>query len=261
MPVNYSKFDHIEDSDDDKPDPKAVEAAALRRVIAEQVQRKTTGGPATILDTKDEAPQPTPAHQTDRFAYADGDCQKIAHELLKKCIGRALSIKVGNGVVSVLGVEKVEGDASLFLVRGKMRHTWDLNFKVAWSYQWVAANFEEGMRRAEGAIIFGEFTDATSLGSDKSPPILKKSWTDKGGLELAQQKQVEKSLGGKPWPPEQGTLLFGITKTMEVFVEELPKQTTIAMLKSKEERELNAEEDAREFKDVATNPRSTLTET
>mmetsp|Transcript_108761 Transcript_108761/g.307488 ORF Transcript_108761/g.307488 Transcript_108761/m.307488 type:complete len:259 (-) Transcript_108761:8-784(-) len=243
MPVNYSKFDHIGDSDDEKPDPKAA-MEAERKEMLEQMQRRLAeaeaGDGGKAAPAKEE-------HQKDRFAYAEADVQKLAHELVKMCVSKTPSIKVGQGVVSVVGVEKVEGDAQMFQVRGENRFTWDLSFKAKFAYQWLGSNFDEGARRAEGQITILEFTDATTLNASKTPPIVRKAWVDKDQLDLARQKDVEKCLGGKPWPPEEGTLLANMMKTLEVFAEELPEQTRKATVKVKEEREEVAKEDAEEF--------------
>eukprot|EP00930_Biecheleria_cincta_P104264 TRINITY_DN96471_c0_g1_i1.p1 TRINITY_DN96471_c0_g1~~TRINITY_DN96471_c0_g1_i1.p1 ORF type:complete len:257 (-),score=83.37 TRINITY_DN96471_c0_g1_i1:274-1044(-) len=243
MPVNYSKFDHIEDSDDEKPDAKTAELER-RRKLAEEMQKR-------LGDSQDEQAakqaEKKPDHQTDRFSYAEADCDKLVHELVKTCVAKTPSIKVGNGVVSVSGVEKVEGDAAMFKVRGQIRHTWDVSFKVKWTYQWMGTNFDQGPQRAEGAIAVCEFTDATTLFDEKSPPILRKSWTDKGSLDQARQREVERSLGGKPWPPAEGTLMAGMVKMMEIFVEELPLQTAKAQRSQKENREAAAQEEAEEL--------------
>ncbi|CAK9045369.1 unnamed protein product [Durusdinium trenchii] len=156
-----------------------------------------------------------PAHQTDRFSYVEGDCSDAARELLKRCCCQAPSVKVGNGILSVTLVEKVEGEASMFQVRGQMRHTWDLSVKLRWTYQWMGSNFDAGAQRAEGHLAVVDFTDATTLTGEKSPPLLRKNWLDKGTLELPRQKEVEKALGGKPWPPEKGTLLASVVAALE----------------------------------------------
>lgn len=100
MPLNYSKFDHLVDSDDEKPDPQA--AAEARRKMLEEMRAKV------------EDSEGSKASSTDRFSYAEGDCNEVAQELLKLCVAKAPSVKVANGVLSVALVEKVEGEASTF---------------------------------------------------------------------------------------------------------------------------------------------------
>eukprot|EP00438_Fugacium_kawagutii_P025103 Skav213452 [mRNA] locus=scaffold837:553368:559213:- [translate_table: standard] len=114
MPLNYSKFDHLVDSDDEKLDPKAA-AAEARRKMLQEMQKKD--------------PEPPAAAPADRFSYAEaamGDFNEVAQELLKLCVSKAPSVKVpdvlpfvqscqvSNGVLSVALVEKVEGEASMF---------------------------------------------------------------------------------------------------------------------------------------------------
>lgn len=221
MPLNYSKFDHLVDSDDEKPDPQA--AAEARRKMLEEMRAKV-----------EDSEGSKKASSTDRFSYAEGDCNEVAQELLKLCVAKASSVKVANGVLSVALVEKVEGEASTFQVRGQTRHTWDMNFKVRWTYQWMGSNFEEGPQRAEGQMAVCDFTDATTLRNEKNPPILRKNWVDKGKLDLPRQKEVEKALGGKPWPAVDGTLLASVVSCLEVFTDELPKRTQHAVQQKKE---------------------------
>lgn len=40
------------------------------------------------------------------------------------------------------------------------------------TYQWMGSNFDEGPQRAEGQMAMCEFTDATTLRTEKSPPSL-----------------------------------------------------------------------------------------
>lgn len=247
MPLDYGKFDNIADSDDEKPDPTRLEYERQRKEASEQLQRKMAEGNAEEerLNKKMEAEKPE--HQKDRFAYSEGDCKKVAEDLLRSCVTKTPSIKVANGVVQITGVEKLEGEAIMFQVRGQQRITWDYSFKLKWTYQWMGSNFDEGAKRAEGQVVILDFTDATTLSSEKSPPGLKKLWTDKADLSPARQKEVADSLGGKPWPPVEGTLMYGLVKTLEVFAEELPKVVRKAVIKTREEREEWAKEDAEEF--------------
>lgn len=229
MPLNYSKFDHLVDSDDEKPGPQA--AAEARRKMLDEMRAKV----------EDSERSGSKASATDRFSYAEGDFNEVAQELLKLCVAKAPSVKVANGVLSVALVEKVEGEASMFQVRGQTRHTWDMNFKVRWTYQWMGSNFEEGPQRAEGQMAVCEFTDATTLHNEKNPPLLKKNWVDKGKLDLPRQKEVERALGGKPWPAVDGTLLASVVSCLEVFTDELPKRTQEAVQQKKEMREASAQ--------------------
>merc|ERR1712118_642249 len=81
---------------------------------------------------------------------------------------------------------------------------------------------------------------------EKAPPVVKKWWTDKGGLSDDRVKEVGAALGGKGWPPSEGSLLAHLCKVLEVFIEELPKQTVKAVKGEKEQREQWAKEDAEE---------------
>ncbi|CAE7495654.1 mask [Symbiodinium natans] len=243
MPLNYSKFDHLVDSDDERPDPKA-RALAERQKMYDEMQKQME---ERRTAEREQAEAEKPSHQKDRFAYAEGDCSELARELLKSCLQKAGSVKVANGVLSVAAVEKVEGEASTFKVRGQPRHTWELNFKVKWVYQWMGANFDEGPQRAEGAVAVLDYGDATTLSAAETPPNVRKNWTDKGTLDLARQKEVERALGGKPWPPTEGTLLASLVTTLEAFAQQLPEQTAGSLQQRRELREEAAKQEAAEF--------------
>ena len=136
-----------------------------------------------------------------------------------------------------MDVERIEGDAMMIKVRGEPRHTFDLQFRLKFAYQWMSANFDDGPGRAEGAIAISDFTDATTLGSGASPLVVKKWWVDKGGLEDARAKEVGAALGGKIWPPESGSLLANVAVVLANFVQELPAHTAAASQAARESRE------------------------
>lgn len=236
MVLDYSKFDHLEDSDDDKADPRQ----AANKSRAEEMQRATEAlqKGAAVPKQGNTLEPPVPGHQKDRFAYSDGaDCDKLAHELLRTCVRKAQTVKVAKGVLSVMDVEQIEGDAMMIKVRGEPRHTFDLQFRLKFAYQWMSANFDDGPGRAEGAIAIADFTDATTLGSGASPLVVKKWWVDKGGLEDARAKEVGAALGGKAWPPESGSLLANVAAVLANFVQELPAHTAAASQAARESRE------------------------
>lgn len=184
---------------------------------------------------------PLPAHQRDRFSYSEGaEFDKVAHEWLRVCVRRAASVKVSKGALSIIDVEQIEGDAMMVKVRGEPRHTFDLQFRVKFAYQWTSANFDEGPRRAEGAIAVSDFTDATSLVGSATPPAVRKWWTDKGGLDDARAKEVGAALGGRGWPPEPGSLLAHVAAALASFVQELPAHTAAALQQARESRESSA---------------------
>merc|ERR1719277_1605089 len=78
-----------------------------------------------------------PSHQTDRFAYGEVDNEKIAHDLIKHCISKTPSVKVGNGILSIVKVEKAEGEAMMIKVRGEPRYTFDISFRTQFVFQWM----------------------------------------------------------------------------------------------------------------------------
>ncbi|CAE8616084.1 unnamed protein product, partial [Polarella glacialis] len=145
---------------------------------------------------------------------------------LKAALGKTSAVKVGNGVLSVVGVQNIQGDAMQLKVRGEDRHTFDLSFNLQVAYKWMGANFDAGMQRAEGSVQVSDFTDATSLRSEKCPPKVRAEFPAAAGLDEAKRKQVEGAIGTGSWPPPDGSLMAEVMARMEGFVKDLTRVTT-----------------------------------
>lgn len=254
MPLNYGKFDHIEDSDDEKPDPKEVELKEARRRQYEEMCRKMDEGPeakaaAEVKKAADAIEEAKPFHQKDHFAYSDQDASKLAQDMLSNYLRKTPSVKIGRGVLSVAKVEKVQGEADRLIVKGQNRYIFDLKIKLLVAFQWMGLNFDEGPQRAEGNLEIEEFTNDTPLegvGSGDAP-VCKMTWTDAASLSDTMRKDVDKAFGTKSWPAPEGSFMAHMAKIMKVFVEELPNQIGAANVKAKIQREEAAADEAEEL--------------
>lgn len=228
MPVNYSKFDHIEDSDDEKPDPKAVEAADRRRELAEQLKARLAGSPVESSGKAAAAggagaEENRPMHQRDRFAHSEADVSKVAKEALKQSLLRSQAVKVGNGILSVVAVDKVEGDAMKAQIRGEDRHIFDFSFDMKVAFKWMGANFDAGMQRAEGLLKVCDFASESTLDSRDNAPSVAFTWTDVGSLDDRRRGEVEQMVGASTWPPPKCSLMAEVVLVLQTWVKKLPE--------------------------------------
>ena len=78
----------------------------------------------------------------------------------------------GTGVVKVVGVAKVSGDASVGVIRGRTRHIFDLEVEVKWE-----ARLGGDETKYKGKLSLSEVTH--DLGNDDADPVpAKLSFTD-----------------------------------------------------------------------------------
>lgn len=240
MPVDYSKFDHIEDSDDEKPDPRIKEAEERRKARADELRQKmekrcAVDPAAEAAVAKAEAAKP--AHTKDRFAYSESDISKIAKDTLKALLMRASGVQVGNGRLTVADVDSVEGEAMTAQVRGDTRYIFDdFSFCVHFSYQWMGSNFDEGSRRAGGTITLKDFSYETSLSSGERPPVMEVAFTCADALDTQRRKDVQRALGVHTWPPPSGSLMASVSDKMTTWARELPNYMARAKAAAAEDK-------------------------
>mmetsp|Transcript_2554 Transcript_2554/g.5478 ORF Transcript_2554/g.5478 Transcript_2554/m.5478 type:complete len:234 (+) Transcript_2554:35-736(+) len=197
--LDYSKFDQIVDSDEEQPKQPAVTQASPSRAEAkEDAAAKVASLDAEGSDEKVHC---------DRFAYAEEDVSKVVKESLKKHVAAVGGLRLAEGFLSVASVGTIDGEAMRVQVHGSRRFHWDFTFDIHFAFKWASSNFDVGMQRAEGKITVSDFTDATTLTSAKTPANRKARWLELGGLDKAQRKTVEDSLGHREWPPPPQSLL------------------------------------------------------
>mmetsp|Transcript_8375 Transcript_8375/g.18783 ORF Transcript_8375/g.18783 Transcript_8375/m.18783 type:complete len:254 (+) Transcript_8375:101-862(+) len=223
--LNYSKFDKIVDSDDEEASRPAQKDSQARSDTAAEIRQRlqTLQNQRAEAQDKTESTPAEPETRGDRFAYADEDIDKPVQESLKQCLSSAGGLRVGDGMLSVAKVEKVDGEAMKLLVRGETRFVWDLTFVIQFAYKWTSSSFDQGMQRAQGTITVSEFSDATTLRDGKSPPVRKARWAELAGLDKERRKAVEDSLGHRVWPPPADSLMHRVTGCLSTWSEKLPQ--------------------------------------
>mmetsp|Transcript_72388 Transcript_72388/g.125500 ORF Transcript_72388/g.125500 Transcript_72388/m.125500 type:complete len:230 (-) Transcript_72388:53-742(-) len=227
--VDYSKFDHIEDSDEEK-EPQKLEPPV--KPVEERKPEDDKGQADAEADAKkDEKQEEKPAHQHDRFSYSDKDVSKELRESLQEALKPTperppVTIAVAGGSLTLEGSSKVEGEALRTLIRGKLKYILEFTFTVSFAFRWMGTNFDEGLNKAEGTIKISEFTvDALTEGLD-SKPVLKAQWKDLGSplkIDQDKKKAVQDKLGHREWPPPADSLMAGVYSNLQKWLEALPK--------------------------------------
>jgi len=125
-------------------------------------------------------------------------------------------IDVAGGAISVEEVEKVEGDASKPVIRGRMRHIFDLSFKVKFVFKWMDAS---GQKKASGSLSINDFTNDAFSEECNNVPVMELSFKDKS-LDAYRTKAVEDAIGAQSWPATAGTLAGALAARMKTWSEE-----------------------------------------
>ncbi|CAE7677787.1 unnamed protein product [Symbiodinium pilosum] len=90
--------------------------------------------------------------------WEEKDVTEFAQKGLREALSSFQDVEAAGGVISASPVEAVEGEASKPVIRGKMRHIFDLNFQVKFEFKWMDSS---GQRKAEGKIAISDFTNDT----------------------------------------------------------------------------------------------------
>lgn len=244
--VDYSKFDQIEDSDDEKAPSAPAQAqetftvhqklaaqrsavrAATDAIEAEKAQ-EANAEKTQDNDAKEEQRE-VPAHQKDRFAYSDKDITEEVKKDLKEHVlagCRETSLTFSGGELTLEGCTNVEGETTQITVRGQKKYICDLSFSVKFVFRWMGSNFDEGQKKAEGTIVVSEFTydavcDAGSTSGMDNKPHLKAKWVDLGGIDEQRKKDVQDKLGHREWPPPPDTFMSRIYEKLQAWANSLP---------------------------------------
>jgi len=154
--------------------------------------------------------------------WEEKDVTAMAQKTLKERLNEPLpGLDVAGGSLAAGGTEAVEGEASKPVIRGKLRHMFDLSFKVKFVFKWMESG---GQRKAEGHIEVNDFTNDTFTEGVMTPPAVQLSLKDTG-LEAGRRRAVEQASGAGAWPPESGTLLHGLAARMEAWAKEFTEAT------------------------------------
>merc|ERR1712046_230407 len=119
------------------------------------------------------------------------------------------------GELTLEGCSSIEGDTTKMVVSGQTRYVCDLTFKVKFLFRWMGLNFDEGQKKAEGAITLSEFTYDAMLPEPVSKPVIKAQWVDLGSIDAQRRKDVQERLGHREWPPPQGPFMAGVFQRLQ----------------------------------------------
>jgi hypothetical protein len=150
--------------------------------------------------------------------WEDKDVTDMAQSSLRERLQEPMlpNIDAAGGALSVDEIEKVEGDASKPVIRGKMRHIFDLSFKVKFVFKWMDS---DGQKQASGSLSISDFTnDAFSEDGDNGP-VIEVSFKD-ARLDTGRRKAVEDVIGARSWPAPAGTLTAAVAARMKAWAAE-----------------------------------------
>lgn len=151
--------------------------------------------------------------------WEDKDATSIAKSRLAFHHQGIADLDVAGGTLSVLEVNSVEGEASKPVIRGRLRHMFDLSFSVKFVFKWMQAG---GQRKAEGSVKVCDFTNDAYTDAG-TPPVFQVSFKDAKLLDAGRKQAVEEAIGGA-WPAPAGTLMANVASRMKAFSDEFQEQ-------------------------------------
>lgn len=159
--------------------------------------------------------------------WEDKDVTDMAQSTLReKLQSPALpDVDVAGGAISLEEVEKVEGDASKPVIRGKKRHIFDLSFKAKFVFKFMDSS---GQKKASGSLSVSDFTNDAFVEDSANPPVLELSFKDatRQGLDAFRQKAVEDAIGSQSWPAAAGTFAGALAARMKAWSDEFQELGT-----------------------------------
>lgn len=147
--------------------------------------------------------------------WEDKDVTAMAQKTLRECLEGIPDVEAAGGVLSATGIENVEGEASKPVIRGKLRHMFDLSFKVKFTFKWMDS---QGQQKADGVLTISDFTNDTFAEGVLAAPAVELSFKEGRRLETSRRQAVEASVGSASWPPAAGSLLEKASTRMKEFV-------------------------------------------
>lgn len=150
--------------------------------------------------------------------WEEKDVTALAKQTLKEKLEALRDIDVAGGVLSAKVEDAVEGDASKPVIRGKLRHMFDLSFKVKFSFKWMNG---DGQKKADGVVSVHDFTNDTfTEGSDLAPVVELSFKEGAKALDAPRRQAVEAALGAKVWPAPADTLMACVAERMRSWAED-----------------------------------------
>jgi len=154
--------------------------------------------------------------------WEDKDTTAMAQKTLRECLEGISDVEAAGGVLSATGIENVEGEASKPVIRGKLRHMFDLSFKLKFTFKWMDS---EGQQKADGILTMSDFTNDTFAEGVLAAPVVELSFKEGRRLEASRRQAVEASVGTASWPPAAGSLLEKASSCMKEFVSKYEQVT------------------------------------
>eukprot|EP00442_Polarella_glacialis_P055795 CAMPEP_0115123614 /NCGR_PEP_ID=MMETSP0227-20121206/47663_1 /TAXON_ID=89957 /ORGANISM="Polarella glacialis, Strain CCMP 1383" /LENGTH=328 /DNA_ID=CAMNT_0002526051 /DNA_START=24 /DNA_END=1013 /DNA_ORIENTATION=- len=149
--------------------------------------------------------------------WEEKDVTALAQKTLRESMEGLTEMDAAGGVLSATSVDSVEGDASKPVIRGTMRHMFDLSFKVKFVFKWMDS---DGQRRAEGTVAISDFTHDTFAEGVLAAPVVELIFKEAKQLEVSRRHAVEAAVG-RTWPPTPaGSLLDQVSSRMKAWVTE-----------------------------------------
>lgn len=149
--------------------------------------------------------------------WEDKDVTELALSGLQKHLRGLANIDAAGGNLTAEDVEKVEGEASKPVIRGKRRHMFDLSFKVKFGFKWMDAS---GQRNIQGSIEVADFTNDTFTEGVDAEPAVQLSFRESRQLDAGRSQAVLDKLGAASWPPPAGSLMADVSEKMQAWVHE-----------------------------------------
>mmetsp|Transcript_55253 Transcript_55253/g.145449 ORF Transcript_55253/g.145449 Transcript_55253/m.145449 type:complete len:321 (-) Transcript_55253:14-976(-) len=154
--------------------------------------------------------------------WEDKDVTSMALSTFKEQLQGFPSIDAAGGAIEVTSVDNVEGEASKPVIRGTMRHLFDLSFKLKVVFKWMDSG---GQQKLEGEVTVLDFTnDVFHEGDSRGEPVVQLA-LPKGRLDQGRQQALEAAVGAGAWPPKPDSLLGHVAAKMEAWVKDY-EQTT-----------------------------------
>ncbi|CAJ1400576.1 unnamed protein product [Effrenium voratum] len=152
--------------------------------------------------------------------WEEKDVTDFAKNGLAEALRSFQDVEAAGGVLCIKDVEKVEGEASKPVIRGKMRHIFDLNFKVQFEFKWMDSS---GQKQAQGNISISDFTNDTFAEGVLAEPAVDLSFRE-ARLEPSRRQAVQAALGTS-WPPAEKTLMAQVAEKMKSWSQDFEKAT------------------------------------
>lgn len=147
--------------------------------------------------------------------WEEKDVTGFAKRSLQEKLAGWVDIDAAGGALSAEDVDSVDGEASKPVIRGKMRHMFDLNFKIKFTFKWMDS---AGQRQASGSVEVSDFTDNVFAEGVDEKPAVKLSFGDARLLDEGRKQAVHAKIGAGAWPPEAGSLMAQAAAKMKAWV-------------------------------------------